>query len=46
MALSIMEVRMLKWICGKTLKDRIKNKYIWEMIGVASIEDKIREIWL
>ena len=37
---------MLRWICGKTLKDRIRNKHIWEMVGVAPIEDKMRENWL
>ena len=36
-------MRMLKWICGKTLKDKIKNKYIREMVGAAPIEDKMRK---
>ena len=34
---------MLRWICGKTLKDRISNKHIRELVGVAPIEDKMRE---
>ena len=34
---------MLRWICSKTLKDRIKNKHIREMVEVAPIEDKTRE---
>ena len=36
-------MRMLRWICGKTLKDRIQNEHIREMVGVAPIEDKMRE---
>ena len=44
--LSVTEMRMLRWICGKTLKDRIQNEHIWEMVGVASIEYKMRENWL
>ena len=36
-------MRMLRWICGKTLKDRIRNEHIREMVGVAPIEDKMRE---
>ena len=36
-------MRILRWICGKTLKDRIRNKHIVEMVGVAPIEDKMRE---
>ena len=34
---------ILRWICGKTLKDRIRNEHIREMVGVAPIEDKMRE---
>ena len=34
---------MLRWICDKTLKDRIQNEHIREMVWVAPIEDKIRE---
>ena len=34
---------MLRWICGKTLKYRISNKHIRELVGVASIEHKMRE---
>ena len=41
--LRVTEMRMLRWICGKTLKDRIRNEHIREMVGVAPIEDKMRE---
>ena len=40
---SVTEMRILKWICGKTLKDRISNKHIRELVGVTPIEDKMRE---
>ena len=36
-------MHMLRWICGKTLKYRIWNEHIREIVGVAPIEDKIRE---
>jgi len=35
--------RMLHWICGHTRLDKIRNEVIRDKIGVASIEDKIRE---
>ena len=34
---------MLRWMCGKTRKDRMKNVNIRNMIGVAPMEDKLRE---
>ncbi|KAI8538489.1 hypothetical protein RHMOL_Rhmol09G0107800 [Rhododendron molle] len=37
------EMRMLKWMCGKTRRDRIKNETVREMVGVAPIEEKLRE---
>ena len=30
-------------MCGKTRKDRTRNVNIRDVIGVASIEDKLRE---
>ncbi|KAH0469003.1 hypothetical protein IEQ34_002235 [Dendrobium chrysotoxum] len=41
--LSVAEMRMLRWMSGFTLRDRIRNEYIREKIGVAPVEDKIRE---
>ena len=37
------ETRMLRWMCGKTRKNKIRNELFWEQLGVASIGDKIRE---
>ena len=39
----VAEMRMFKWICGKTKKDKIRNECFREHVGVASIGDKIRE---
>ena len=39
----VAEMRMLRWMCGKTRKDRVRNDHIREMVGVAPIEDKLRE---
>ena len=39
--ISVAEMRMLRWMCGKTWKDRIRNTNIRDMVGIAPIEDKI-----
>ncbi|KAI0504889.1 hypothetical protein KFK09_015843 [Dendrobium nobile] len=36
-------MRMLRWMSGFTLKDRIQNKHIHEKVEVAPVIDKIRE---
>ncbi|KAF5936300.1 hypothetical protein HYC85_027429 [Camellia sinensis] len=41
--MSVAEMRMLRWMCGKTRQDMIRNECIWEWVGVAPIEDKLRE---
>ena len=40
------EIRLLKWMCGKTRKDGIINECFQEHLGVTSIGDKLREIRL
>jgi hypothetical protein len=35
--MSVAEMRMLRWICGHTRKDRIKNDDIRDKLGVALI---------
>ena len=34
---------MLRWMCGKTRMDKIRNEDIRSLVGVASIENKMRE---
>ena len=36
-------MRMLRWICSKTRKDRIRNANIRDMVGIAPTKDKLRE---
>ena len=42
--MSAAEMTMLRWMCGKTRKDRVRNKDIRKMVGVTPIQDKLREI--
>ncbi|PHT51814.1 hypothetical protein CQW23_06276 [Capsicum baccatum] len=39
----VAKMRMLQWICGHTKKDRVRNEIIREKVGVASVEDKLKE---
>src|ERR1043165_9045496 len=39
--LGVTEMRMLRWACGHTRKDRIRNDVIRERVGVAPIEEKL-----
>jgi len=41
--LRVAEMRMIYWICGHMRLDKIRNEVIGGKIGVASIEDKMRE---
>jgi hypothetical protein len=34
-------MRMLRWICGHTRKDRIKNDDIQDKFGVTPIQEKL-----
>ncbi|CAH9081006.1 unnamed protein product [Cuscuta epithymum] len=34
---------MLRWMCGHTRKERLKNEIIRQKVGVAHIEDKMQE---
>ena len=39
--LSVAEMRMLRWFCGHTRRDRVQNEVIRERVEVASIEEKL-----
>ena len=41
--ISITEMRMLRWMCGKTKMDKVRNEDIHSLVGVTPIEDKMRE---
>nr|XP_016501018.1 PREDICTED: uncharacterized protein LOC107819426 [Nicotiana tabacum] len=41
--MKVAEMRMLRWMCGHTRMDKIRNEDIQEKVGVTPIEDKIRE---
>ncbi|PHU02833.1 ATP-citrate synthase alpha chain protein 2 [Capsicum chinense] len=36
-------MRMLRWMCGLTRGDRVRNEIIWDKVGVALVENKMRE---
>ena len=37
------EMRMLRCMCGKIKKDKVRNEDIRCQVGIAPIEDKLRE---
>jgi hypothetical protein len=39
--LSVAEMRMLRWICGHTRRDRVRKDDIRERLGVAPVEEKL-----
>jgi hypothetical protein len=39
--LSVAEMRMLRWICGNTRRDRVRNDDIRERLGVTPVEEKL-----
>ena len=41
--MSVAVKRILRWMSGKTRKDKIRNELICGSLGVALISDKIRE---
>ena len=42
----VAEMRMIRWMCGYSIRDKIRNKVIRDLVKVAPIEDKMREIRL
>ena len=41
--ISVTEMRMLRWMCGKTRMDKVRNEDTRSLVGVAPIEEKMRE---
>jgi hypothetical protein len=39
--MSVAEMQMLRWICGHTRKDRIRNDNIRDKLGVTPIQEKL-----
>ena len=39
--MSVAEMRMLRWICGHTRMDRVRNDDICDRLEVAPIEEKL-----
>jgi hypothetical protein len=39
--LSVAEMRMLRWICGRTRRDQARNDDIRERLGVTPVEEKL-----
>ena len=33
--ISVVEMSILRWMCGKTRKDRVRNERFWEHFGAA-----------
>lgn len=44
--MSVEEMRTLRWIHSKSRKDRIRNEHFQDHLGVASIDDGLRETHL
>ncbi|PHU07698.1 Potassium transporter 1 [Capsicum chinense] len=41
--MKVAKMRMLRWMCGLTRGDRVRNETIREKVGVTPVENKMRE---
>ena len=41
--MSVTEIRILRWMCGKNRRKIIRNESIHKMVRVAPIRDKLRK---
>ena len=41
--MSVVEMCMLRWMCDNTRRDKMRNEDIRTKIGLAFIEEKMRE---
>ena len=44
--MNIAEMRILRWMCGKIMKDRARNECFQEHLWVRTIGDKIKGTYL
>ncbi|PHT33828.1 Nicotianamine aminotransferase B [Capsicum baccatum] len=44
--LKVAEMRILRWMCGLTRGDKVRNETVREKVGMASVEDKMRKVRL
>ena len=43
MALQRAEMRMVRWMCGMKMKDRVSNKELRERLGVVDITSLLQQ---
>ena len=41
--MSVVKMKMLCWALGITMKDGLKNKFVYNKLGVTYIIDKLRK---
>jgi hypothetical protein len=44
--MGVAEMRMLRWLCWHTRRDRVLNEDIRHRDGVEPIEEKVIQLWL
>lgn len=44
--MKVVEMRMLRYMCVHTRRYKIRNEETWDKLGVALVEDKMREVML
>ncbi|XP_070007638.1 uncharacterized protein [Nicotiana sylvestris] len=41
--MKVAKIRILRWMSGYTRRDKVRNEAIWDNVGVAFMENKMRE---